>query len=146
MVGARLLLMGLDSYHYKWQEGHPDIFLDPFDRIIAPTSRVVYQPTLLMLYALFANLPYQQQRMIWFVLQVCAFFALLLFLSKDAKTKINLKLLWIIGLIIYSSCFWRLHLERGQSYIFYALGIAIAYYFEKRDRPLSLCSGFILWG
>ncbi len=62
VVGARLMLEGLDPYRFKWSEGYPDTLLDPIDNPLTPVNRVSVPPTVLMLHVPLAGIKYSIQR------------------------------------------------------------------------------------
>ena len=90
VVAARAIRMGLDPYQYEWREGMSEQLFDPGRRHPGP-SRATYPPTLLMLYVPLSGLPYQTQRVIWFLLEWSALVASLALLvgvvrSRAART------------------------------------------------------------
>ena len=146
VIGGRLLIEGIDPYYYIWSEGDPDLFLHPNANPNIPVGHVTVTPTVLVVYSLFAKLPYSIQKMIWFFLQWLFFILSLLIFSKSSKSDVRSKLIWIIGLLFISnSIFWRLHIERGKIIIFYVFMFALAYWIaQKSFKAKDALSGFIL--
>ena len=68
VVAARAMLAGLDPYAYEWKPGMSGRLLDPMRRHPGP-SRATYPPTLLLMYAPLAELPYRTQRITWALLE-----------------------------------------------------------------------------
>jgi len=68
VVGARAMLRGLDPYFLPMRADQPETLQDPF-RYALQFSRCTYAPTLLWLYAPFANLVFTTQRWIWWCLE-----------------------------------------------------------------------------
>src|SRR5215213_6738257 len=68
VVGARALLLSTDPYKIEWQNGMTLELADTFQRYPGVT-RVSASPPLLLLYMPFAELPYQEQHVIWWILQ-----------------------------------------------------------------------------
>lgn len=137
VVGARLLIRGIDPYYYRWKQGDPEIFIDPKDKLELPVSRVTIPPTGLILYTPFANLPYFYQRLLWFFLQWFAFVLSLLLLSRHS---FKLKNQFLIGFGLFfggASIFWRIHVGTGQIYIFYVLLIAASYWVSQQKNKFS---------
>lgn len=145
VVGARLLLKGLDPYHFKWTEEYPETLLDPLDNPEEEVNRVTVTPSLLVLHAPLAPLPYRLHRYSWLALQWlfllgCAF--LVARTSDSSKEKLAA---WIIALLISISPFWRFHVERGQVYVLYAFLLFIAFWAAShRSRLLTRLSGPLL--
>jgi hypothetical protein len=138
VVGARLLIEGIDPYYYRWQPGDPETFLDPLDKLELPVSRVTVPPTGLALYIPFAKLPYLYQRLIWFFLQWGAILlSLFLLLKRRTETLSNRFLLGYGLFFITGSLFWRLHLQTGQLYVFYAFLIATSYWISSKKTRFS---------
>lgn len=158
VVGARLMIQDADPYYFRWQQGDPETLLDPLDKPQLPVSRVTIPPTGLALYIPFANLPYIYQRFIWFFLQWGALLLSLFLLLKRNRNSWNSKdssshtdslinrFLLAYGLFfIGSSAFWRLHLQVGQIYVFYALLTASSYWISsKQFRFKDEISGLLI--
>ena len=70
----------------------------------------------------------------------------LIFFSKSTKDKLQLKLIWIVGLFfVGSSFYWRLHVERGQIYILYIFLISLAYWiYQRKIKYNDLLSGIVV--
>jgi Glycosyltransferase family 87 len=161
IVGARLLIQGQDPYYYKWQPGDPETLRDPFDWPNIPVSRVTVPPSSLMLYAPFANLPYIPQRYLWLILQTFASFVSLWLLigqprrnipsrnessqlprtvdnsiggtSANENSLLQNKFLWMAGLLfIVNNMSWRMHVETGQIYVFYAFILTLSHWILSR--------------
>ncbi|MEM7760885.1 MAG: hypothetical protein AAF298_22560, partial [Cyanobacteria bacterium P01_A01_bin.40] len=69
VVGARLMLKGIDPYFFKW---HPRLsvkFYDPLDNPIELLSKLSVPPTVLVLHSIIAGLSYIQQKLIWLIVQ-----------------------------------------------------------------------------
>ncbi|MBV8882690.1 MAG: DUF2029 domain-containing protein [Chroococcidiopsidaceae cyanobacterium CP_BM_RX_35] len=143
VVAARLLLDGIDPYYFKWHHGMSDLWLDPLVNPNWPVSRVTVPPTVLMLHATIAKLPYFIQRIIWLILQWGLFFLTLSILARSTNSIIKSKLILIIGLLFFSgSYFWRLHVERGQIYIVYVFLLSYAYWLAHKSKHNYILSGF----
>lgn len=146
VVGARLLLKGIDPYHYKWSENESELLLDPNDKPNRTVSRITSPPTILAIHSLMASLPYNIQRIIWFILQWIFFLLSLLLFSLNTNSEFKKKLIWIVGLLFISgNSFWRLHVERGQKYILYVFLISLAFWLSNKTFKLShILSGFVI--
>ena len=146
VVGARLLMNGLDPYFFKWNENMSELFLDPNDSPYSPVSKVTVPPTVLIVHSALAKIPYKTQRIIWFLFQWILFLVSLALFSKSTHSENKSKLIWIIGLLFISgSFFWRLHVEKGQIYILYVFLIAFAYWLSQKNfKNSSILSGFVI--
>ncbi len=141
VVGARLLMEDLDPYYFRWSEGNADTLLDPIDNRDNEVSRVTVAPTVLMLHAPLAGLPYSAQRMVWLFLQWLLLLAGLLLFAKCAPGRNEAKAVWIIGLLLAATPIWRFHVERGQVYVLFVFLIALSCWLCR--RPLKHAE---LWG
>jgi len=122
ITGARLLESGINPYTYKWHSGDPDIYCDVFNNPnpLVTVSKTTASPALLILHAPLAALPYRDGEFAWLFAQ----WALLLgtgWLWLRACTadwqRMGIALL-LTGFTFTAA--WRLHAERGQSYVLLA--------------------------
>jgi hypothetical protein len=146
VVGARLLIDGINPYYFKWNEGMSDLFLDPHDDPSWLVSRVTVPPTVLVLHAITAKLSYFNQRIAWLVLQWALFLSTLAIFVRSANSRFKASLILIIGLVFFSGAgFWRFHVERGQIYVLYGFLIACAYWLAQQSfRYSHILSGFLI--
>ena len=123
IVGARALVRGVNPYTMQQTEDLDPALRDPDQ---SGLSRCTYPPTLLWFYAPLSSLKYLTQRVIWAVLEWCAFIASVVVLSACIESR-NTRYWFLVAAIglFGSSFFWRLHVERGQYYIFVVLLISI---------------------
>jgi hypothetical protein len=146
VVGARVMLEGLDPYHFKWSESYPDTLLDPVDNPDNEVSRVTVPPTVLMLHVPLARLPYHAQRTIWLYGQWLLLLASIFLLALCAKTRNQAKSIWIIGLFFSCTGIWRFHVERGQVYILFVFLAALALWLCRRPWKYAALWGGIALG
>ena len=146
VIGARLLLEGIDPYHYKWSPDDSELLLDPKDMPDKPMPRIGVTPAYLVLHLPAAKLPYKIQRIIWFFLQSLFLLLSISIFAKSTDSKTKSKLIWIIGLLFISgNTFWRLHVERGQQYILFVFLITLAFWLSKRNFKYgTIIAGFII--
>jgi hypothetical protein len=117
ITGVRLMEAGIDPYHYKWHYGDPDIYCDVYNNPNLPVSKTTVTPPLLLLHAPYAAMPYRLGQFLWLFTQ----WALLLgtgvlwLRACPQAWQRWLTVAFIIG-FTYTSA-WRLHAERGQSYV-----------------------------
>ena len=145
VVGARPARPGLSPYTFVWTEGTTDRLLDPAQRQPGP-SRFPYPPmTLLLTYAT-AELPYRSQRVMWFLLEWAALLASVVLLARLVGSRRGR--LWFLVLALYffaASSFWRLHVERGQYYVFVllflTLGALLSLRRTKNEWLAGVCFG-----
>jgi hypothetical protein len=121
VVGARALLLGLDPYRVEWRPG-VSLELADYQQRYPGISRVTVAPPVLLAYAPFASLGHRTQQLLWWGLQWAALLAaiLILFRSYDCA-ELRRAFLLVAVLCFVGSWFWRLHVERGQYYVFLAL-------------------------
>ncbi|MGD0770852.1 MAG: glycosyltransferase family 87 protein [Tepidisphaeraceae bacterium] len=118
VVGAREMLRGFDPYFIAAKTDQTDTLQDP-DRYAAVCSRCTYSPTLLYLYAPLANLPYGAQRYIWFAAEWCALAGSIILLRGTIRDGLLKHVFTAVAVLFFADGpFWRLHLERGQYYVF----------------------------
>lgn len=146
IVGARLLKENLDPYFYKWQKGDPLELLDPRDKAENEVNMVTVPPSILLLISPFSGIKYNIQRYLWLFMQWILLITSICLFSKVANLKQDRKIIWLISLfVIGSAFFWRLHVERGQIYIFYVFLVSLVFYvFNSKIKNADLVSGIIL--
>ncbi|MDY6915112.1 MAG: glycosyltransferase 87 family protein [Candidatus Cloacimonadota bacterium] len=145
VVGARVFLDNKDPYFFKWQTETPDYYVDSRD-IYAdlPVSRLTVPPTVLLLHLPFAKINYKTQQIGWAILQWLLLLLSVLFFASSAQKLSKQKIIWIIGLLlIAASCYWRVHVEKGQIYILYVFLFALSYWLAVKKQKLLL-SGIVL--
>ena len=140
IVGARVIKHHLDPYFFKWSEKYSKLLLDPRDIPELPVTRLTIPPSLLLLHLPFSDFYYKNIRIIWTLLQ---WFFLLFSIYAFTKAK-NKKIIWITGLLLIADSYiMRLHIERGQIYIFYVFLISLAYYIYRKKSD-NFISGLLL--
>jgi hypothetical protein len=146
VVGARLLLAGKDPYTYKWKPGEPERFLDKCDNFSMPVNRVTASPAALLLYAPLAWLDYSYIRVAWFFIQWACFFTLAAMLAACARAgAARNAMLLVLAVVFAMGDSWRMHVERGQVYVLFALLLAAAYWVGRKENDrASLACGLIL--
>jgi len=117
ITGVRVMESGADPYHYKWHAGDPDIYCDVYNNPNLPVSKTTVTPTMLLLHAPYAAVPYRLGQFLWLFTQ----WALLVgtgaiwWLACPPGWR-----RWLAGAFVVAFSFtgeWRLHAERGQSYV-----------------------------
>jgi hypothetical protein len=127
VVGARAMLAGEDPYRMPPNSQLPESLQD-IERWRHPSlHRVAVPPTLLAVFGVFAGLPYPTQRMIWFALSWAALLVSFAVLAASVADR-NLRLAFVAMALVFvaASPSWRLHVERGQYYVFLLLLMAVA--------------------
>jgi len=131
VVGALRLFRGQSPY-VGWDKPSPPELTDPHG--IAEISTCSYPPSLLLVYRIGADMDYRRVRYGWAAAEWSAMLATLLLLVAAESSEHKRLLLTAIGCLFFiCGDFWRLHVERGQYYIFIALLWAIAW-FRIRKR------------
>ncbi|PZO14481.1 MAG: hypothetical protein DCF25_14895 [Leptolyngbya foveolarum] len=143
VVGARLMLDGIDPYLFKWQPGLLERFYDPLDDPTELISKLSVPPTVLTLHAAFAGLSYLQQKVIWLLVQWAAFIGTVWIFIKTSGSQRKNILILAAGFCFANSLFWRLHVSSGQIYVVYTFVLAIAWFFlQQKSKPKPIVSGF----
>jgi hypothetical protein len=143
VVGARVMLAGYDPYTFVWQADMPEQWLDP---VYDPKAhRLTASPPTLLLYALIAPCPYTTQRLISFLCEWLALLASLALLTRTLPDN-RQRLVFLLGatLFVTASDVWRLHVERGQMYVFNLLALSAAIAWSRRGQDDSLAAGMAL--
>jgi hypothetical protein len=144
VTGARALLAGLDPYRYEAGPATPESLQD-YTRLYRDLTRVTYPPTLLLLYAPTSGLPYRTQRYLWAILEWAALLLAILVLARSGPRPLQRVTVAAIGCLLFAgSHFWRLHVERGQYYVFVVLLLAVAALACLRTRGRSWAAGILL--
>ena len=117
ITGVRLLENHMDAFHYKWHLGDPDVFCDLRNNPKLPVSRTTVTPTLLLVHAPEALLPARLGQFLWFLFQwtMLAGTGWIWLRACTAPWQRWLVALFVVG-FTYTAA-WRLHAERGQSYV-----------------------------
>ena len=135
VVGARYLLAGLDPYAIEWSPPS-EWFVDPLRRYpgLSPTT---VTPLVLMVYCPLAWLPYSTQRIIWFFIEWLTMILCILVLMRIVPTGIARFVFLVFSLLFFvSGFFWRLHVERGQFYIFLTFILSLAIFFDMKQKSI----------
>ncbi len=150
VLGARMLLEGLSPYTTPQNELTPERLLDP-DRNFVSITRCTYSPAMLVLYAPLAGIDYGAQRYLWAGLEWAALVGSILVLGR-AVPGARAKALFAGGALVFFAGDWsmRLHVERGQHYVFVLLALSLATLVAVRmrkgtmRRADSFASGLLL--
>ncbi|MBE9043779.1 hypothetical protein IQ255_05055 [Pleurocapsales cyanobacterium LEGE 10410] len=100
VVGARLMLEGIDPYFFKWHTGLPETFYDPLDIPSEALSKLSVPPTVLVLHSTIAKLPYLQQKILWLIVQWGAFIGTVSIFIKGSDSKIKASAVAIVGFFL----------------------------------------------
>lgn len=128
ITGVRLAADGKDPYFYKWNRTEPERYCDPFNSPASPVSHTTVTPVTLMAFLPFRNLSYPVSQWLWFGVEYAA---LGLGFLAWARSVPRQHWLWggLLTCLFCLSPHWRLHVDRGQSYVVYAalfLGMVLA--------------------
>jgi hypothetical protein len=142
VVGARALMRGINPYTLQQTADLDPALRDPDQRDL---SRCTYPPTLLLFYAPFSSMPYPAQRALWMILEWSVFASSVVVLrsclpSRESQYWFSVMAIGLIG----GSSFWRLHVERGQYYIFVVLLISVGIWLIRKTRHTTIAG--CLWG
>jgi len=143
VVGARLVLEGIDPYFFKWHNGLPETLYDPMDNPVETLSKLSVPPTVIALHMPIANLSYLQQKIIWLVVQWTVFATIISIFFKSSKNKAKRFLIIGLGIVFANSLFWRFHVNSGQIYIIYIGILSISWLLSQQQfKYKEVASGF----
>lgn len=148
-VQARCGFFGLDPYRVTdgwWLEGIPeDLHARYFKGVPRLTNGGCFSPCLLLFYMPLGLLNCTMARYASGLLEWLAFLASLMLLARTVRDGRHRAIAVALVLFFFSaSAFWRLHVERGQYYIFTVALIAASFYHllnTKRDFLAGLFLG-----
>lgn len=143
VVGARVMLAGRDPYTYAWQPGDPEQWLDPVHDPHA--HRLTVSPPTLLLYAPLAPLPWRTARLVSFLAEWLALVGSLMLLARILPND-RQRVILLVGAVLFviATDFGRLHLERGQIYVFHLLALSAALFWSRRGDIDSFAAGAAL--
>ncbi|WP_157867394.1 glycosyltransferase 87 family protein [Gloeothece citriformis] len=145
IVGARLLIEGMNPYFFQWHQGISEKLLDPQDSLKSITTRVSVTPTVLTIHSMIAGLSFLNQKLIWLLVQWGAFLSTVLIFYKTNSKFIKKILILIIGWFFANSFFWRYHVNAGQMYVIYVFLVSLALFvLHQNFKYHENLSGFIL--
>jgi hypothetical protein len=125
VIGARALLAGFDPYVYRLITNDAGRPLSPPLEMRA-WNELPYTPPVLLVYAVFANLDYPVQRVIWWGIEWGALLgsiALLMWVMRGARERVVFSCLAMV--FFAAGYFFRLHVERGQHYSLFLLLLSV---------------------
>jgi hypothetical protein len=108
VVGARLIIEGIDPYFFKWVPGLSNRLYDPLDDPGHLLSKVSVPPTVLALHSIMARLPYMQQKVLWLIVQWAAFAGIIWIFVKSNTSRIRKNSTLIVSFFlstVYSGVF-----------------------------------------
>lgn len=89
VVGARLIIEGIDPYFFKWVPDLSDRLYDPLEDPNHILSKVSVPPTVLALHSIMARLPYMQQKVLWLIVQWAAFIGIVSIFIKSNTSRLK---------------------------------------------------------
>lgn len=119
ITGIRLASENRDPYFYKWSRTEDDRFCDLFNAPESPVSHTTVTPVTLAAFWPLKNLPYRASQWLWFIVQYASLGLGFLAWARYAGRQ---NWLWggLLTCLFCLSPHWRLHVDRGQSYVLYA--------------------------
>lgn len=142
ITGVRLMEHGIDPYHYKWQEGDPEEYIDLRNNPNLPVSKTTSTPALLLLHLPFAAMPYRVTQYLWLVVQWLLLLGTGCLWWRACETPRGR---WLVTLFIMAFSYteaWRWQAERGQAYVLFAF--LLAYWLTTtRDSKQNFLAGFV---
>jgi hypothetical protein len=147
ITGVRLLEHGMDPYHYIWHPGDPTEFCDIRNNPNMTVSKTTVSPTLLLVFAPLAALPYRVAQFTWLFAQWLFLFGTAWLWLRFGATALKR---WIVAFFVIGFTFtpgWRWEAERGQCYLL--LTFLLAYVLtslrgeSKMGRVAGVVSGWL---
>ena len=105
VVGARLMLEGIDPYFFKWQPGLSEKLYDPLDIPSEFLSKLSVPPTVLVLHSAIAGLSYMQQKLIWLFVQWLALIGTILIFLKNSNSQLKTASILTVSFFLSIVCF-----------------------------------------
>jgi len=132
VVGARLLVAGLDPYDTKGNLAQENDYFR--------VDIITYTPALLALYVPLSSLPFATQRTVYYCMDwLYAAAAFYLLQRYFCRSRLQKYMCWIVyAAFIFCSFSFRLHLERGQYYMLLLLLMCHAAVCIKNERTAWL--------
>ena len=141
VVAVRAILRGLNPYAYEVGPETPEQLID-YTRPWARMAGSHKSPAILLLYAPTSSLPWRSQRLLWMVVEWMAMIGSILLLSRCCRRPTHrLAFICIACYFFVGGHFWRLHVERGQDYVFLVLLQALGVSWLMRRRHSEVVSG-----
>lgn len=141
VTGARLAADGREPYFFKWTVKEKDEYCDPCNAIGQPISKTTVSPALLALHVPLNDLNYRTIQWVWLLLQyTCLGLGFWAWAAKRPHGDV----VWaaVLTLLFCASASWRLHSDRGQTYVIYAAALlGVARLGEMRGKPWQFLEG-----
>ena len=149
VTGVRVLEAGRDPYHHKWSKTEAGDFCDPYNNPALPVSKTTVTPTMLLLHDPVAALPYTYGRFLWLGVQWACLLAVVAAGWRMCGAG-RARWWWVLAVAAFTyTGAWRLHAERGQSYVVLAACLAWWIALTREARPnhrlgCGLLAGFLV--
>ena len=138
VTGARVAAAGEDPYFYKWTPGMSDRFYDPLDSPDSPVSTPTVTPALLTLFTPFNALPYRVTQWLWLVVEYgCLLGGFWLWARTRGHGRETVVAGAILTCLFCLTPHWRLHVDRGQSYVILAALFFLTQRLAASARPAA---------
>jgi len=146
VTGVRLLMSGLDPYHYKWNRGEPERFCDPYENPKLTISKTTVTPAMLMVGWPWAALPYPLVQILWLLAEWGMLAGLwFVWFSWPGITPRG-RWWWSVLVVGFTyTLAWRHHVDRGQAYVMWALLLSgwMRLGLEKPSRKSGWMAGLL---
>lgn len=125
VTGARLLVSGVDPYHYKWTPGKPERFCDPYENPNVAISKTTVTPAMLAVGLPWAVLPYPISKAVWLLLEWGMLAGIWLMWFRWSGQTPHTRWWWSALVVAFSyTLTWRHHVDHGQGYLLWAFGLS----------------------
>jgi len=125
ITGARIMSDGTDPYLYKWEPGEPAIYCDPYNNPHLPVSKTTSSPAMLGLTLPWAALQYRSGQFMWLAAQWLFLYGAARLWWRLCETRWQKALLATMLVAYTFTASWKIHAERGQSYVVLAYFLAL---------------------
>lgn len=130
VTGVRVAADHRDPYSYKWSPADGEGYQDPFNAPDSPVSHTTVTPMTLAAFLPFKNLNYHLTQWLWLLVEYGSLSA-----GFYAWAHGTAREHWLWGgLLTCLYCLtphWRLHVDRGQSYVVYAALFLMMFRFAR---------------
>lgn len=134
-IGSRLQDAGQSIYQYKWKEGDPIAWLNPYPDLRVGLNGVTTTPLALKILHPLAKLDYCTIRIIWRVIQEFFLFSTMWFSCIICTRRLVQLVFLSIGLVFFVyDRNWLLHIYNGQMYVVYAFVFAVSGYLISKNK------------
>lgn len=128
VVGARLMAAGQSPYFYKWQNGDPETWLDPFEKQNQVVNGNTVTPVTLFLFSGLNPVHFSNTQWLWVVVSFAFFLMSLELIRRLIFQYKKPEHGFLIPALLLAAAGWKMHLYSGQIYIVYSFLLLLFFY------------------